>query len=140
MKSAFITLLIISFLGVAVFGFLSMIFGDMHSGGCIASNRLGALCPLNSALAFIVFHIDAFKYFSTAVFVFSLTFLLIALSLVAFSILPRPLNNDEDDDAFVAIRIYELSRMTRIIKKINFNNWLSLHINSPAFTCQEVKI
>lgn len=132
MKSVFITFLIISFIGVAVFGFISMIFDHGHNGGCIASNRLGALCPLNSAFNFIVFHLDAFKYFSTAVFVFSLILLFAALSFVAFSILPRPLDKDEDDDAFAAIRIYELSRMTRIIKKINFNNWLSLHTNSPA--------
>lgn len=132
MKSAFITLLIISFVGVAVFGFVSMIFGDTHNGGCIASNRLGAFCPLNNAFNFIVFHIDAFKYFSTAIFVFSLTSLLVALSFIAFSVLPRPLNNEEDEDIFSAMQTRVLPRMTRIGKKIDFNNWLSLHINSPA--------
>ena len=65
MKSAFIIFLIISFLGVAIFGFVSMIFGDIHNGGCIAENRLGAPCPLNGAFTFVVFHLDAFKYFST---------------------------------------------------------------------------
>ncbi|KKQ90745.1 MAG: hypothetical protein UT16_C0031G0006 [Candidatus Azambacteria bacterium GW2011_GWA2_39_10] len=74
MKFAFITFLIISFVGVAVFGFVSMIFGDTHNGGCIASNRLGAFCPLNSVFDFVVFHIGAFKYFSTAIFVFSFKF------------------------------------------------------------------
>ena len=131
MKFAFITLLIISFVGVAVFGFVSMIFGDIHNGGCIASSRLGAFCPFSDAFTFVVFHIDAFKYFSTAIFVFSLTSLLVFLSLIAFSVLPRPLNNDEDD-TFTAIRIRELLRTTRIVKEMDFNSWLSLHINSPS--------
>lgn len=133
MKSAFVTLLIISFVGVAVFGFVSMIFGDTHNGGCIASNRLGAFCPLNSTFDFVVFHIDAFKYFSTAIFIFSLTLLLTALAFIAFSVLPRPLNNEEDEDIFSAMQTCVLPRITRIIQKIDFNNWLSLHINSPAF-------
>lgn len=133
MKSAFVTLLIVSFIGVAVFGFISMIFGDTHNGGCIASSRLGAFCPLNNAFNFIVFHIDAFKYFSTAIFVFSLTLLLTALAFIAFSVLPRPLNNEEDEDIFSAMQTRVLPRIARIIKKIDFNNWLSLHINSPAF-------
>lgn len=133
MKYAFITLLIISFIGVAVFGFVSMIFGDTHNGGCIASSRLGALCPLNNVFNFIVFHIDAFKYFSTAIFVFNLTLLLVALSFIAFSVLPRPLNNEEDENFFSAMRTRVLPRTTRINKKINFSSWLSFHINSPAF-------
>lgn len=129
MKFAFISLLIISFLGVAVFGFISMIYGGAHNGGCIASKRIGALCPLNNAFAFVVFHIDAFKYFSNAIFVFSLTFLLVALSLAAFSILPRPLNNDEDDDYAFRVWDREFKAFPKIKKIIR---WLLLRINSPA--------
>lgn len=131
MKSAFITLLIISFIGVAVFGFVSMIFGDAHGYDCIASNRLGAFCPLNNAFDFVIFHIGAFKYFSTAIFVFSLTLLIAALSLVAFSVLPRPLSNDEENDDSVfstpGAKFIVLPKIRRITR------WLSLHINSPAF-------
>ena len=127
MKSALTTFLIISFLGVAVFGFLSMIYGAGHGAGCIASVVGGsAVCPQN-ALAFLS-HLNAFKYFSTAVL--GVIFLILAVGLV-FSIFPPSLNNDEDDFAFAAIRINADARMTRI-KKLDFTNWLSLHINSPA--------
>lgn len=130
MKFALISFLIISFLGVAVFGFLSMIYGGEHNGGCIASNRIGAFCPLNSAFAFVVFHIDAFKYFSNAIFVFGLALLIAALSLAVLSILPRPLNNDEDDDNIFRISDGEFKTFPKIKKIIR---WLSLRINSPSF-------
>ena len=134
MKSAFITLLIISFVGVAVFGFVSMIYGDTHDSGCIVSNRLGAFCPLNSAFNFVVFHIDAFKYFSTAVFGAVLLILLVGM---AFSVLPRPLNNDEDDDFIFSTgkKLFPtFSKIRRIIR------WLSLHINSPSFATVTARI
>ncbi|KKS44346.1 hypothetical protein A2567_00515 [Candidatus Azambacteria bacterium RIFOXYD1_FULL_42_11] len=126
MKSAFIIFLIISFLGVAIFGFVSMIFGDIHNGGCIAENRLGAPCPLNGAFTFVVFHLDAFKYFSTAVLG---VILLILLSGMIFSVLPRPLNGEDDDFVFqVQGGLFPvLPKIRRIIR------WLSLHINSPDF-------
>lgn len=126
MKSAFITLLIISFVGVAVFGFISMVFGDTHHGGCIASNQLGALCPLNDALDFVVFHLSAFKYFSTAVLV---AVLLILLSGMIFSILPRPLDKDEDDDFAFST---QNGKFPIFSKSQEITSWLSLHINSPA--------
>ncbi len=127
MKSAFITLLIISFVGVAVFGFISMIFGVDHHGGCIASNRLGSLCPLNNPFIFLVFHLDAFKYFSTAVFG---AVLLILLAGTIFSILPKPLSGDEEDDEFIFGCSFFKSFYTF---KEQFNRWLSLHTNSPTF-------
>ncbi|MBI2446485.1 MAG: hypothetical protein HYV51_01535 [Parcubacteria group bacterium] len=130
MKSAFITFLIISFIGVAVFGFVSMIFGDTHNGGCIASSRLGAFCPLNSVFNFVVFHIDAFKYFSTAIFVFSLNLLLSALSFIIFSVLPRPLNNEEDEDFVFGV---QRGKFSVFLKNKEIIRWLSLLINSPAF-------
>lgn len=127
MKSAFTTLLIISFLGVAVFGFVSMIFGAQHNGGCIAS-KFGSLCPLNNPLAFVIFHLGAFKYFSTAVFGAVLLFLLFRSS---FSILPKPLNGDEEDDEFIFG--YNFFDFFYAFKR-RLNHWLSLHTNSPSFT------
>jgi len=127
MKFALITLLIISFVGVAVFGFVSMIFGADHNGGCIAVNRLGSLCPINNPLIFLVFHLGAFKYFSTAVFGAVLLFLFFG---IVFSILPKPLNSDEEGDEFVFGRNFFESFC--IFKK-QLNRWLSLHTNSPTF-------
>ncbi len=126
MKSAFITLLIMSFVGVAVFGFLSMIFDHAHNGGCIASNRLGAFCPTDSAYTFVVFHLGAFKYFSTAVLV---AVLLILLSGIVFSLLPRPLDKDEDDDFVFST---QRGKFPVLPKNKEIIRWLSLHINSPA--------
>ena len=127
MKFALTTLLIISFVGVAVFGFLSMIIGDMHSGGCIASNGLGAVCPLNDIFTFVVFHLGAFKYFSTVI----LVAVLMILFGVIFSVLPRPLDKDEDDDFVFSTRS---GKFPAFLKSKKIIRWLSLHINSPAFT------
>ncbi|MDO8676695.1 MAG: hypothetical protein Q7K16_03555 [Candidatus Azambacteria bacterium] len=126
MKSAFIILLIVGFLGVAVFGFLSMIYSEMHDGGCIASNSLSALCPLNDVFIFVVYHLGAFKYFSTAVFAVTLLSLLFG---AIFSILPRPLDKDEEDDYVFSIQI---GKFPKFIKSKEVARWLSLHINSPA--------
>ncbi len=127
MKSAITAFLIISFIGVAVFGFVSMIFGADHNGGCIVSNRLGSLCPINSPLIFLVFHLGAFKYFSTAVFS---AILLILLAGTIFSILPKPLSDDEEDDKFIFGCSFFESFYTF---KEQLNRWLSLHTNSPAY-------
>ncbi len=127
MKSVFITLLIISFVGVAVFGFVSMIFGVDHNGGCIVSNRLGSLCPTNNPIIFLVFHLGAFKYFSTAVFS---AILLILLAGTIFSILPKPISGDEEDDEFIFD--YSFSKSFYTFKE-QLNHWLSLHTNSPTF-------
>ena len=128
MKSAFITLLIISFIGVAVFGFLSMIYGDTHNGGCIASSGMNALCPLNDVFTFVVFHLGAFKYFSTAVLA---SVLLVLLSGMIFSLLPRPLLDKDEDDDFVFST--QNRKFPIIVKSREITRWLSLHINSPAF-------
>ncbi len=106
---------------------MSMIYGDMHNGGCIASNGMNAICPLNDIFTFVVYHLGAFKYFSTAVLV---AVLLALLSGIIFSLLPRPLDKDEDDDNIFSIQNEKfpiLSKNKKIIR------WLSLHINSPAF-------
>lgn len=127
MKSAFVTFLIISFVGVAVFGFVSMIFGADHNGGCIAANRLGSLCSINNPLIFLVFHLGAFKYFSTAVFGTVLPLLLFG---IVFSILPKPLNGDSEEDEF----IFSCSFFEFFCNfKKQLNRWLSLYTNSPTF-------
>lgn len=127
MKSVFISILIISFLGVAVLGFLSMIFDHEHNGGCIASNRLGVLCPLNSTFNFVVYHLGAFKYFSTAVFD---SVLLVVIFGMIFSLLPRPLDKDEEDEFVFPTQIGKSLEFTKSKEVIR---WLSLHINSPDF-------
>src|SRR3989344_6177675 len=126
MKSAFTSFLIISFIGVAVFGFISMVYGADHGVGCVASRINGTgFCPQNGIMDF-VFHLDAFKFFSKAVFG---VLLIIFLSGVIFSILPKPLNGDEEDDYIISFN--KISR-PRAKFKTQLSHWLSLHINSPA--------
>ena len=132
MKSAFTSFLIISFIGVAVFGFISMIYGADHGVGCVASRVNGTgVCPQNGIMDF-VFHLDAFKFFSKAVFG---VLLIIFLSGVIFSILPKPLNGDEEDDYIIAFN--KISR-PRAKFKTQLSHWLSLHINSPALNFKAV--
>ncbi len=132
MKSLLTILLIISFVGVAVFGFISMIYGVEHGLGCIANNVGGTgLCPRHDITNFL-FHLDAFKFFSKAILS---AFLIIFISGVIFSILPKPLNSDEEDDYIIAFN--KISR-PRARFKTQLNHWLSLHINSPALNFEAI--
>ena len=59
-----------SFLGIAVFGVFAMSHGGHRYGGCVATTATGAPCPSESnALVSALFHLNAFKNFSTAAFV-----------------------------------------------------------------------
>lgn len=128
MKSVFDIILIISFIGVAVFGFISMIYGASHEIGCVASSLIGsAFCP-NNILNFITFHIDAFKYFSTAILSI---ILLILLVMTVFSILPPPLDDEKDDFDDIIFSENNLKQNYNFKKRLI--RWLSLCINSPAF-------
>lgn len=64
-------ILLMSFIGVAVFGFVGMAMDPDHlNQTCLAANVQGALpCPESGALAFLNFHLNAFRSFSLAVLV-----------------------------------------------------------------------
>lgn len=68
MKSAFTILLILSFVGIAVFGVFAMNHGDNYGhNGCLAKTAQKIDCPkATGAISFLNFHLDAFKKFSTA--------------------------------------------------------------------------
>jgi hypothetical protein len=87
MKFALLVLLIISFFGLAVLGFMGMAMAVGHGhSSCIATAIQGRACPEASGTAgFINFHAGAVKFFSTAVIgVSALAFL--ALLSTAFSV------------------------------------------------------
>lgn len=127
MKSAFVIILLLSFFGVAALGFMSMVSEHMHDGGCIAYSGVGAPCFLSDIVSFVFYHLNAFKYFSTAVLA---AVLLVLISGMIFSLLPRPLDEDEEDDFIFSIQ----NRKSPILSKSKeIIHWLSLHINSPAF-------
>ncbi len=131
MKSLFTAFLIIGFVGVAVFGFISMIYGANNSTGCIVGHINGTgLCPQNN-LANFISHLDAFKFFSKAVFIALSILVITLLSGFIFSILPKPLNDDEEDD-FVTVSGKPVESLSKF--KIQLIYWLSIHTNSPAIT------
>lgn len=136
MKSAFTTLLIFSFLGIAVFGIFAMNHGSGHShSGCIAATAQGTDCPKEeNTIPFLTFHLDAFRSFSTATFgdnLASAFLLLIALVLIAAlgviaGISPaRPaLAMNYRRRQFLESHSFPFQR--------ELTHWLALHENSPA--------
>lgn len=77
-------LIIIAFIGIAVFGFAAMMPEKEHShGGCIAALASGAAaCPTSAPSNHdIEFHLSAFKSFSTAILTLANAAALLALAL-----------------------------------------------------------
>ena len=132
-------LLLIGFVGLAVFGAFGMNHGngpshDIAMNDCIASTVKGVDCPIEvKSLDFVVFHIDAFKSFSLAtlgedvVSVLLLSFVsLFFIGLAIFSsFLLRRLQ-------LVFYRCRFLDSFSHFQEK-EFIGWLALHENSPAF-------
>ncbi len=131
-------LLLIGFVGLAVFGVFGMNHGsgpshDMAANDCIASTVKGVDCPIEvKSLDFAVFHIDAFKSFSLATLgenfmsAFLLTFvslLFAGLSFFSSIFLRRPQ---------LAFYRYRFLDSFSDFQEQEFTSWLALHENSPA--------
>lgn len=125
-------ILLVSFIGVAVFGFVGMAMDPDHlNQTCLAANVQGALpCPESGALAFLNFHLNAFRSFSLAVLV-----VLAAVSAwFVFSLFCEAVwsgnrglgNNPAQRAAQLRRRDAPPSFLDKII------NWFSLLENSPA--------
>jgi hypothetical protein len=130
-------LVIFSFIFIAVFGFLAMNHTSGHKHfGCIAALSRAADCPQGSAglLDFAIFHINAFKNFSTVVFAenFSATFLIcywllfIALMAAGRGVGPT---DSKSDFSFYYLRF---QRVFGPPLKRKLISWISLHENSPT--------
>ncbi|OGZ00371.1 MAG: hypothetical protein A2945_03415 [Candidatus Liptonbacteria bacterium RIFCSPLOWO2_01_FULL_52_25] len=124
-------LLLVGFIGLAVFGGFSMHAGMQdHGGSCVAATAQGIDCPKNnSPLSYLAFHFDALKGFSTAVFGnFMTTLFLLALALMcAF----RPLSGLRARSSFeYAAGGLRGERSSRAGERIR--HWLALHENSPG--------
>ncbi len=81
MKSWLAGIIILSFLGVAVFGFLAM--NTKHGEGtlCLANVAKSFGClQADATFSLVYFHANLFKYFSTAVLLAVLAFLLVLTS------------------------------------------------------------
>ena len=132
--------IIVSFVAIAVFGFVGIEFMNSHNETCIVSTSQGGMCPEKSApLDYINFHMNVLKSFSTAVFHS-------ASMLGAFCVLlVMVLGFFASWRAYAAERVAKEKNITMPHPKaefsrpsspllILFSHWLSLHENSPAFS------
>ncbi len=133
MKRLILLSLVLGFVGVAVFGFVSFDMGPNHSGGCIASVIDGVACPANAG-GIVAHHLSVWQSFMTTwVAPIPGWFLLVAfLFLISISFFlfrryvryPKPM--------FVLRRLRDLARNS-LHSQRKIISWLSLFELSPAF-------
>jgi hypothetical protein len=124
--------IVISFVSVAVFGFLGISFMNDHHAACIVSTSSGAACPGDSPISFINFHLNALKNFSTAVFSGNLFAGLLFLALALLFVRLGWLTASSSARA-VAIPRYFGQPIDRFSAPLKFQlvSWLSLLEFSP---------
>lgn len=128
MKAALTAFLIVSFVGIAVFGVFAMSHEMGHGQSCIAAAARGTDCP-QSLFPLIALHFDTFKNFSTAIF--GNVLLAFLVSLLAVGLVARI--RAASPPLPVGHRLRELSAARSLSFKRKSVRWLSLHINSPAY-------
>lgn len=130
MKAFPAILLVISILGVSVFGFLGMQAMHDAQAGCLASFAGNTPCPLKDGMfAFALFHLQIFKSSVATAFAPVPLFVYLLIVLLAFTI------------AFFETRIPALMRSayfrsTRTIASpvtIKKESWLGFHERSPSY-------
>ena len=135
MKKVVLSLIVISsFLGIAVFGFMAMSpDANGHHSGCIAATAQGAGCPAEAeTLGFVSFHLRAFKNFSSATFgeQFAAPFLLALILCIGFGI---KANRHIQTVSSRFISQFQKHFVHLIVPlKLNLARWFALHENSPA--------
>ena len=137
-KNSLTIFIAVTFMGMAVFSFLAMgDHGPGHNvGGCIAVLLGETNCSVFGGLiGFASFHLDAFKFFSSADFsattAMGLVFFAAALVFYAASS-GRLLNFEFSKSAFSSVVAYSADYGFYTPMEQDFRNWLALHENSPA--------
>ena len=136
MRSLSTTILLASFIGIAVFGVLGMNHEQSHDMGqnnCVVAIAKGMDCPKEAGpVVFTAFHIDAYKGFSLATLgenvtsAFMLAFVsLLFIGLAFFS----PYLFKPPQLAFYKYRFRDSFSLPQ---KQQLTRWLALHENSPA--------
>ncbi|KKT41365.1 MAG: hypothetical protein UW28_C0010G0006 [Parcubacteria group bacterium GW2011_GWA2_44_13] len=127
--SAFI---LISFAGIALFGFIVMEHEGHGHIGCIAATSQGGGCPQSKEFDFTIFHLEAYKSFSSSILAgsFSPLLFLLALFLIA-ALFICPAGILLQNSIFFAGTIYS---PPVYFHKEEFTRWLSLHEQSPNFS------
>lgn len=142
MRRKVVILLILSFAGVSVFGFLGMGFHEIghDMSSCIAALQKGTGCPMSlGPLGFAVFHLNAFKIFSSANIDASvlLSSVLLALMLFAAVVLKPSYFRLLTVQMSTADRYFDDYRRSYEFcapNELKFMHWLALHEKrDPAF-------
>lgn len=134
MKRKVALFIILSFSGLAVFGFLGMGSHEMDHGiinGCLAALQRETGCPApTNSFEFIVFHLSAFKIFSSANMgtVVILSLILAVSMLLLTSLLkiyePKLMTVSAAENAFI---IYPRSYEFHAPNELKFIRWLTFH-------------
>ena len=135
MRFALTSLFIISFFGLAVFGFAGMGMADEHGHtDCVATAVQGAVCTeALGTVGSINFHTNAAKFFSTAVFGASASAILLAFFGLAFGI--SILSHLRILPLLAKYRVPQFLLSPAALPKDAINSWLSLHEKrDPAFS------
>jgi len=134
MKVLLTIALFLSFLSVAVFGFLAINHGSDKHNACIAAIAGKMPCLAEEGLLSLInFHLNALKSFSMAVFdlaqisAFNVALIFLSLMFLGRLFVSRfiPVLSKFVSPGF------EISKQPNLFK-INFIRWLSLHENSPT--------
>ncbi len=126
------TLLFLSFIGIAVFGFVLMNHSMMRGENCIVSAVMGNPCPTNQG-SFALHHLAALAVFSnslpSAIFnVSPLIVLSFALALLAFFRIRSPYSRPPSFASALRRRNVRYRSHTP-----RFMRWLALFEHSPSF-------
>ncbi|MBM2818010.1 MAG: hypothetical protein HW401_600 [Parcubacteria group bacterium] len=132
------TILLIGFVGVALFGFVWMPhqMSDHVGSDCIASLVVGkSLCPDgNNSFSYAFYHFQAYEFFSNAVIVSVAAVLaIIAFAFILTSVLKNfdPRSVSKNQIICIKKRLFEINDSLHSNLK-NFIRWLSLLENSPS--------
>ena len=132
------TILLIGFVGVAIFGFVWMPHQmSGHSGSdCIASLVVGkSLCPDgDSTFSYAFYHFQAYEFFSSAIIVSVAAVLaIIAFAFILTFVLKNfdPLFVSRNHITYIKKRLFEITDSLCSSYK-NLIRWLSILENSPS--------
>lgn len=130
MKYLLTTVMLISFVGIAVFGFVFLASGmSEHSADCITSPIDGASCPV-SIVGMTLQHISTIQNFSQALIPSTVLLLFVALFSLAISFYFLLKNL-----VYPSVRFSFQRRKdpAKFLSQQKIVSWLSLFENSPAF-------
>ncbi len=126
------TVLIISFVSIAVFGFVAMNHRGGNHFGCVASTAKAINCSNRlDTLAFISFHFGVLKSFSAATTA-SLTIAALLLISALAAVLITNLRANKILN-FLAFKLSIKETDSYFAKKQQLIRWLAIHENSPSF-------